>query len=157
MKKAQVPMNLLIGFVLAFVLLSVVFILVEVMIVMPRFSGVNLGLDVTLNATSVSRVCDHDLINFLRTTDETSGLEFAQLLAIDSPKFKTSAESYFENYFKRGDETRQGWRFIVMGKTTSPLVTIGTLDRMPIKTSCTQHVPGVNPGEYYVVKLGMEY
>ncbi|MBD3263291.1 hypothetical protein GF374_02840 [Candidatus Woesearchaeota archaeon] len=145
----------MVEFVLAVVLLSIVFLLVKFIVAVPGGLG-PVKLDVKLNATSTSRVCSHDLINLLRATDEESGLEYAQLLALDSDDFQSKAYDYFNDSFKRGYITQQDWKLIVT-KDTTPIVTVGPLEEIPITKSCTQYVPSLTPGQYYVVKLGTEY
>jgi len=155
-RKAGVPINLLVGFVLAVFILSLAYLFVQILLAAPGISGVDIGAEVTLNATTTSRVCNYDLINFLRATDSESGLEYAQLLAVDSNKFQDRAEQFFNNNFHRG-YTGVGWRLVVTTPDFKPVATAGTLETMPIRESCTQYVPGLTLGEYYIIKLGTEY
>lgn len=165
MKKAQAMTHLMMEFVIAVVILSIAFIFVAILAAgidsnrpaLLDFGRPEAELDVKLEAVTTSRVCNHDLTNFLRATDGESGLEFGQLLSLDANKFKTRAEEYFTNNFKRGNIINDGWILVASTQDLKPIASIGTLDEIPIRTSCTQFVPGLTPGEYYVVKLGTEY
>ena len=161
MKKGQAMTHLMVEFVIAVVILSIAFIFVAILTAgvakIPGFDKPGITLEVTLDATKTSRVCNHDLVNFLRATDDESGLEFGQLLALDANKFQTRAEEYFTNNFKRGNIINDGWRLVASTQDFKPIASAGTLDEIPIRTSCTQFIPGLAPGDYYIVKLGTEY
>jgi len=126
-RKAGVPINLLVGFVLAVFILSLAYLFVQILLAAPGISGVDIGAEVTLNATTTSRVCIQD-----------------------------RAEQFFNNNFHRG-YTGVGWRLVVTTPDFKPVATAGTLETMPIRESCTQYVPGLTLGEYYIIKLGTEY
>jgi len=112
---------------------------------------------------SISRVCDTDLLNFLRADsgDNKTFAELAGLTQVDSSvkqKFEDSANSYFNSTYKRGDFAREGWKFSLITQERLSVISIGNLEgpEDPLDT-CAQTTPSAKPGEFLVAKLSLDY
>jgi len=156
-KKAGVPVNLIIGFVIAYILIAVIYLLSFFLFASGLITGVTPSFSATLNATDSSRVCNYDLINFLRAIDEEMGIEYSQLLIENPTLFKENAEKFFNSRFSRG-ATSAKWKLSATDSNNIPVVeSIGNLEIVNPQKTCKEFIPAKTPGEYYIVQLGVEY
>lgn len=146
-------------FVLAAVILFIAWLFLKVAMALGAVQETRI--DATIDAYSASRVCGPDLLNFLRSTDQATGLTYAELLALAEKSsrykglFESSTYDFFDNY-KRGDTGRQLWR-LDASIGLNPVTGIGPLDIAEPLDTCSQHIPSLEPDKYIKVKLGVEY
>lgn len=142
------------AFLVVFVIMSIIFLVVVI------FSGGSLvKVDLNIDENTGSKVCDQDLLSYLRATTPT-GLKFSQVatLAAYAPSIRESFElqtnASFEK-FKRGDETRQKW-YVHLIEYNILVAKVGTLQAAAPEDVCRQKIPSINNKDL-VVELGVEY
>ncbi|MBS3065347.1 MAG: hypothetical protein J4451_02500 [DPANN group archaeon] len=148
----------MVAFLVAFVILSVIFLVLLIAITIPFF-GQQAELSLVFDEDTGSKVCQQNLLSYLKATD-SSGREFAkQIIFADKDaslreNLVIETEKFFENY-KRGIELRNRW-FIQSSKNNVNFFTAGELVTYEPKDSCSQYIPGL-AGEKILVTLGVEY
>lgn len=111
--------------------------------------------NVFIDSYTSSKVCNTDLLNFLRATDAT-GMSYSQQLALaqlsseSKDAFNVSAQEFWKNY-QRGN-----WKLIASSGSVT-IASLGELEKIDIKDSCIQYIPSLSPGENIEVKLFTEY
>ena len=146
----------MVAFLVAFIILSVIFLFV---LVASSFVNNGVNLNLVLDEDTGSKVCDQNLLNYLRGAT-SSGIRFSQLISfiesnsINKQILTTETKAFFEDY-KRGDSTREEW-FLHISKDSTSLINMGELQTAEGKDTCKQYVPSLKDGKL-LVTLGVEY
>jgi len=156
-KKAVVDMMM--EFVIAVVILMIVWLLIKVAIAMPNaLSRADIDATGTFESAQVSITCDYWLMNFLRA-ENPDGMTYADLLsyAVDNPdykkKFETQAGNYFTENYKRGLPLL---RWAVSAETSAfvPIASVSSGGRTPM-LKCSQKTASLKGP--IAVTLGVDY
>lgn len=147
----------MVAFLVAFIILSIIFLFV--LVASASFASSEVNLNLVLDEDTGSKVCDQDLLNYLRAAT-SSGIRFSQLISFaeinseSKNNLITETNAFFEDY-KRGDFTKEKW-LLHVSKDNVPIVKTGELQVAEGDDSCKQYVPSLKDGKL-VVTLGVEY
>ena len=153
-RRAEIDM--LVEFVLAVVLIMVVFLVIKVAQA-ASFGGTNPKGTVIVESVSESIPCNYWLMNFLRAKNP-AGDVFSDLLSLaktseDKEKFKAAATDYFEKNYKRAYRLER-WQLKAETLAATPILSVGYQDKR-LPRLCSQKI--VSKEGPIKVTLGVDY